>query len=188
MAQVTKFTIGAEVADEDGPVGEVRGIVVEPASWTVTHLVVEPKHRFGLGRLVPVDLAEVRGEAVHLDCDSATFDSLPKAEEVSFVRGADDWRGEGLVEPEPEVDESLPSGEISLGPDESVHALDGELGRLDGVLTEGGDRRVTHILLREGHILRHREVAIPIAAVTGTGDGLGLDLTKQQVEELPPIG
>jgi hypothetical protein len=32
-----------------------------------------------------------------------------------------------------------------------------------------------------------REVAIPIGAVTGVVDGVQLNVTKQQVENLPPV-
>ncbi|HEU5420684.1 MAG TPA: hypothetical protein VFV41_23560 [Streptosporangiaceae bacterium] len=42
------------------------------------------------------------------------------------------------------------------------------------------------MLLREGHILGRRMVAIPSGSVTGFGDGIRLDLTRQQVRDLPP--
>ena len=48
------------------------------------------------------------------------------------------------------------------------------------------DHRVTHVLLREGHLWGHKEVAIPVSAVTSVDDGIWLSLTKKQVEELPP--
>jgi hypothetical protein len=43
------------------------------------------------------------------------------------------------------------------------------------------------VLLREGHLWGHKEVAIPISAVTGVDDGIRLNITKQQVENLPPV-
>jgi hypothetical protein len=47
--------------------------------------------------------------------------------------------------------------------------------------------RVTHVLLREGHLWGRKEVAIPISAVAGIQDGIQLNITKQQVEDLPPV-
>ncbi|MGA8456022.1 MAG: hypothetical protein WB800_11520 [Streptosporangiaceae bacterium] len=41
------------------------------------------------------------------------------------------------------------------------------------------------MLLREGHLWGRKEVAIPISAVTGVEDGIRLNITKQQVENLP---
>jgi hypothetical protein len=55
-----------------------------------------------------------------------------------------------------------------------------------GFLADPGDDRITHVLLREGHLWGRKEVAIPISAVTGVQDGIRLNITKQQVENLPP--
>ena len=49
-----------------------------------------------------------------------------------------------------------------------------------------GDHRVTHVLLREGHLWGRKEVAIPVSAVTKVENGIWLNLTKKQVEDLPP--
>jgi sporulation protein YlmC with PRC-barrel domain len=185
MEPATHYTIGAPVADTDGPVGEVTRIVVDPVERRVTHLVVEPKHRFGLGRLVPLDMVEASGDEIRLLCDTHTFDALDSAEDVLFVRAADDWRGEGLVDAE--VGDSLPSGEVALKPGQPVHAVDGEIGEVEGFVAEGSGHQVTHLLLREGHFLRRKEVAIPVDAVTGVDDGIRLNLTKHQIEELPPL-
>ena len=48
------------------------------------------------------------------------------------------------------------------------------------------DHRVTHVLVREGHLWGRKEVAIPVSAVTSLDDGIWLNLTKKQVAELPP--
>ena len=46
---------------------------------------------------------------------------------------------------------------------------------------------MTHVLLQEGHLWGRKKVAIPISAVTGVDAGIRLNLTKQQVAELPPV-
>jgi hypothetical protein len=43
------------------------------------------------------------------------------------------------------------------------------------------------VLLREGHLWGRKTVAIPISAVTGVDAGIRLNLTKEQVGELPPV-
>jgi len=45
---------------------------------------------------------------------------------------------------------------------------------------------VTHILLREGHLWGRRDIAIPVSAVTSADPIIRLNITKKQVEELPP--
>ena len=57
MAETT-FTIGTEASCTDGDCGEVRRVIVNPVAREVTHLVVEPKDRLGLARLVPLDLVD----------------------------------------------------------------------------------------------------------------------------------
>ena len=73
-----------------------------------------------------------------------------------------------------------------MGPGDRVHAVDGEIGRVQGFLVTPGDGRVTHVLLQEGHRWGRKEVAIPISAVTGVDAGIRVNLTKQQVGDLPP--
>ena len=92
----------------DGYRGEVRAAVIDPAARTLTHIVVEPKGRAGLARLVPLDLVERRRRAedqVRLRCTEAEFKNLDAAEETlaEFVPGYPDpvqllppgWRGAG---------------------------------------------------------------------------------------------
>ena len=57
---------------------------------------------------------------------------------------------------------------------------------MHGFLVDPDDHRVTHVLLQEGHLWGRKEVAIPASAVTRVDEGIRLNLTKQQVEDLPP--
>ena len=88
MAKATQFTIGAKVSCSDGECGEVIRVVVNPLLGEVTHLVVEPKHREGLGRLVPLELVASSSEKVALSCTLAEFEALDFAEETHFLPAA----------------------------------------------------------------------------------------------------
>ena len=68
-----------------------------------------------------------------------------------------------------------------------VHAVDGEIGEVQGFVVDPEDHRVTHVLLREGHLWGRKEIAIPVSAVVDLDEGIRLKLTKQQVEDLPPV-
>jgi hypothetical protein len=46
---------------------------------------------------------------------------------------------------------------------------------------------VTHILLEEGHLWGKKRVAIPISAVKRVGAIIRLNLTKEEVQDLPPV-
>src|SRR6516165_2105905 len=92
METGTEFTIGARASCSDGPCGEVRRIIVDPAAGTVTHLVIEHRHRHQPGRLVPLDLVDTAAGEVRLSCTIAEFDELDPAEEEDLVEG----RGVGV--------------------------------------------------------------------------------------------
>ena len=90
------------------------------------------------------------------------------------------WRQTAIFE------DVTPVGEDEVGPGDRVHAVDGEIGRVQGFLVNPGDDQVTHVLLQEGHLWGRNKVAIPISAVAGVDAGIRLNLTKERVGELPP--
>jgi sporulation protein YlmC with PRC-barrel domain len=83
--------------------------------------------------------------------------------------------------------DTVPLGEVDVRRGEPVHATDGDIGRVQGLVIDPGSRHVTHVLLQEGHLWGRKEVAIPIGAVASTGDGIRLTIAKQEVQDLPPV-
>lgn len=213
MAQMAEFTIGAEVRCSDGDCGELRRVVVDPVARAVTHLVVEPKNREGLARLVPLDLVDAAAGEIRLRCTLAAFEQLDSAEETQFIPGSSGYAayGPGQVVSMPyyglgggigvpgamDVDmagvsqtvtyDKVPLGEVDVRRGEHVHATDGDIGRVQGLVIDPADRHVTHVLLQEGHLWGRKEVAIPISAVTGVEGGIHLSITKQEVQDLPSV-
>jgi sporulation protein YlmC with PRC-barrel domain len=221
MAAETKFAIGAQASCSDGPCGEVRRLIIDPATDSVTHLVIQPGHRKEAARLVPCRLVETTDGEIRLRCTRAEFDRLDHAEEREIASQADQHAddvgsvlGSGLIygvsgeeyapmgigglvdigpAPMPEhrrtiIEDVVPLGEDQVRPGDRVHAVDGEIGRVQGFLVNSGDDRVTHVLLKEGHLWGRKEVAIPVTAVTRVDEGIRLNLTKEQVGDLPPAG
>jgi hypothetical protein len=85
------------------------------------------------------------------------------------------------------VPDKLP-GADEVSPGERVHASDGDIGHIQGVVADPGTGRVTAVLLRERHLLSHRTVLIPRSAVAAVGeDGFHLSISKRQVQDLPPV-
>jgi hypothetical protein len=83
--------------------------------------------------------------------------------------------------------DSVPPGDVQIRRGDHVHATDGEIGLVEGLVIDPDNHQVTHVLLQEGHLWGRKEVAIPIRAVTGMKLGVQLSLTRQQVEDLPPV-
>jgi hypothetical protein len=94
--QAQLFRLGADVRCADGDCGKIRNLVINPGDDTVTHLVVEPAHRQGLGKLVPLRLVDTgvgytaKGE-VRLRCTIAEFGQLDPAEATYFFPGDEDY-------------------------------------------------------------------------------------------------
>jgi len=196
MAEETEFAMGATASCADGPGGKVSRVIIDPATETVTHLVIEPKHRLGMGRLVPLDLVDTTAGEIRLRCTVEEFGGLEPAEETELI---DDVTGGlgfgglnasmGVISPVQAIlRDAVPLGEADVHRGEPVHALDGEIGRVQGFLVDPDNHRVTHVLLQEGHLRGRKKVSIPVRAVTGVENGIWLSLTKKQVEDLPPAG
>jgi len=210
MERATPLMIGATASCSDGVCGEVSRVVVDPVVRAVTHLVVEPTGRRGLGRLVPLDLVDATDGEIQLGCTLAEFEHLDAAEETQFVPGT---RGYAAYGPEQVLSwpysslagtrgmegdtvsgisetvtfDTIPLGEVAVRRGDRVHATDGAIGHVEGLVIDPRNHHVTHVLLQEGHLWGRKEVAIPISAVTGADDGIGLNLTKDQVRDLPPV-
>ena len=215
MAQTMTFRIGADASCTDGAGGQVSRIIVNPVTREVTHLAVDPKHRQGPGRLVPVDLVDATTGQIRLRCPLAEFQALRPAEETEGGPDLDptghghpdnalnkvNWviaggtvimqpggRGEPGAPQQVTVD-YVPEGEVEVHRELTVCATDGDIGQVQGLVVEPGSHQVTHVLLQEGHMRGRKEVAIPIDAVTKIGTLLiHLSLTRHQVKDLPPVG
>ena len=194
MAQDTEFAIGARANCSDGYCGVLRRIIIDPDARTVTHLAIEPRFGSKPGRLVPVDLVESTADEIRLRCTIAEFDNLDLADEAEVVEGLGAGIGSvagaaptGIPGPSPIVlEDVIPKGEAEVAPGNPVFCLDGEIGQVQGLLVDPEGQHVTHVLLREGHLWGRKEVSIPISAVTGAEYGIKVNLTKKQVEDLPP--
>ena len=212
MAEET-FTIGSEVGCTDGDAGELTRVVVDPVAGVLTHLVVEPKGRLGLARLVPIDLVDAAASAeqvrltIHGDRVRAPGPGRgdPVRAGHAGVRGLRPAAGADLAllhgwaarrgcrsgcstgSPRPSPTTRVPVGEVEVRRGDHVQATDGAIGHVEGLVIDPASHHVTHVLLQEGHLWGRKEVAIPISAVTSTDDGIWLSLTKHEVGALPPV-
>jgi hypothetical protein len=170
----TPFRIGADARCTDGVCGKVTRVVVDPVARAATHLVVQPKHWPGLGRLFPLGLVDATTpKEVRLRCTRAEFDELGFAEDTNFAPGTspDQYAGysaeqllmlpyysrvagEGMSqtrEDEPTgTYSSLPPDEVGVRRGKRVYATDGEIGRVEGLVIDRGNHHVSHVLLQEG--------------------------------------
>jgi sporulation protein YlmC with PRC-barrel domain len=212
MSEVAHYRIGSDVVCPDGACGYLKRVVIDPVAKALRHLVVEPHHRQGLGRLVPVEQVASVDDAIHLRCTRSEFEAFPFAEEMHFVSGTGQELGYqdedaytlpyfslryggafgGIAAADAGLNvvsyDRVPQGEVEVERGDHVLATDGPIGRVRGLVIDPADQHVTHVLLDEGHLWGHKQVAIPITAVTKVDDrGAHLELTKDQVRDLPAV-
>jgi hypothetical protein len=210
VSETTQFTIGSDVTFSDRGRGELKFVVLDPVARALTHLVVEAAHRSGAKRLVPIDLVTTAAKEIQLDCTTAEFDALERADETQFLPGARGYSGYGEDQllswpyfnlgggvsgvglgrrPRPRLvtHDRVPVGEVRVRRGEPVFASDGPIGRVQGLVVDARDHHVTHVLLDEGHLWGHRQMTIPISAVAGVEHGVQLNLTKDEIRDLPPV-
>jgi sporulation protein YlmC with PRC-barrel domain len=193
MSETTEFTLGSEVVCSDGECGELTRVVVDPVARMLTHLVVG-------GRLVPIELVDRTAQEIRLGCTTSEFEALDDAQETQFLPEATgEWdygQGKtfswpyfalGLSVNEATTYDRVPVGEVEVRRGQHVHATDGAIGQVRGLVVDPRDHHVTHVLLDEGHLWGKKRVAIPISAVKDVKDGVRLNLTKHQVRDLPLV-
>jgi hypothetical protein len=203
MTNAAEYRIGSTVECEDRVCGELRRVIVDPVSRTLTHLVVKPRHEEGLTRLVPVALVDQDADGIRLRCTGAEYDAFEDGDDRHFVPGpVGEWdyrRDQLLAWPyyllrrdvstaPPTPYDGVPLGTVEIRRGESVHAVDGDLGRVQGLIVDGADHDVTHVLLHVGRLWAKRRTAIPIGAVERVDEhGIRLRLSVAEVRALPPV-
>jgi hypothetical protein len=181
--------------------------VIDPVRRSATHLVIEPRHRTGLGRLVPIERMDSADADIQLRCSLASFEKLELAEHLWTPGRNDGPDGDALLEApfydpgsgyvlddfggnvdQPFFEDTVPEGDVEVSPHDQVHATDGHLGSVRGVLVEPAAHLVTHVLVRGGHLWRRRDVAVPMSVVDSVGLGVTLSISKEEAARLPASG
>jgi uncharacterized protein YrrD len=198
-----RFKIGAQVDATDGQCGKLTRVILDPVADVLTHLVVEPGHHEERAQLVPVDLVvRVEDDVIGLSCTKQQFGRLDAAEDIQFLPAnptaggygahASAWPYYTIGMPlghhhEPMFSDRVPLGEVEIRRGDPVHARDGLIGAVEGLVIDPADHHVTHVLLQEGHVWGRKQVAIPIGVANRVDYEIRVDLTKDEIEALPPV-
>jgi hypothetical protein len=193
--RILDLALSAPVATADGPIGRTEHIIIDPSLGRATHLVVRETELPNTLRLVPEKyVAKAEPDGISLSISRKRFEtlreyiqteylppsfflSLAAKEHCKLPMAPSGWTVERLATPE---------GSVALVGHETVLATDGKVGRVDGVLTDHASGRVTHLLLRQGHLWGAREVQVPAGLVARYEEGqVVLSVDKAAVGALP---
>jgi hypothetical protein len=84
--------------------------------------------------------------------------------------------------------EHIPVGEVVVRHGAQVKASDGAVGQVDAFLVDPKTRRITHLVLRKGHLWGQKDVMVPVSEIrTAREDAILLKLDKRAVDSLPAV-
>jgi len=186
----------------DGLCGRSVGVILDPMTSQVTHFVVEEGGLLRTERLVPYSWAvDTTPDVVRLRCSEGELAAMQPLVEIesdqmdrpAFVnglyRGRYGWPYVFLITTKmPARHEHTPAGELIVRRRARVSADDGPVGQVDEFLVDPTTRRITHLVLREGHLWSQRDVMVPVAEIERVAqDTVYLRLDKDAVESLPAM-
>ena len=196
-----KLPLNVDVHCTDGRCGRSTYIIYNPATETVTHLVVKELKSPQPERLVPVSwIKETTPELILLDYTRAEINALEPFNQTDFVKRdvshyASDpqltllWPYRVPVERVViDTRRQIPAGELAVRRGARVRATDGRVGQVDEFMIDPDSGHITHLVLREGLPWDRRHVDIPVSAIDRIEENVVyLNLDKKSIEALPFI-
>lgn len=194
--------MNADVYCQNMVCGYTQAVILNPVSEVVTHVVVKESKTPHTQRLVPIDLIDASlADKILLKCNEAMLKDLPPFFDVEYIQTTiphfmhvyDMSYLEPIVVPVEKIIEEkiyhIPKSDLAVNRGTTVYSADGyAIGKVDEFLVDPNGGQVTHLILREGHILGLRDVFIPVAEIDEIKENsLRLKLDKFIVEKLPTI-
>ena len=187
----------AQVYCADEPCGRSTYVILNPVTDELTHLVVKQEAFPPTDRLVPVGLiAESTQHRIILRCSKAEMSKMPPFTGTEFIQPADGDTDPLMMWPYavPESaamileHERIPPGELAVRRGARVEATDGHVGQVDEFLVDPETCHITHLVMREGHLWRTKDIAIPVSEIERIDeDTVHLKMDKASIEALPAI-
>ncbi|MBL7162364.1 MAG: PRC-barrel domain-containing protein [Anaerolineales bacterium] len=196
-----EIPLNVEVHCSDGHIGRSTHIILNPVTEQVSHLVVNPKQSSAAERLVSVKLvANTAAEVILLSCTKEEFAKLEPFNQPDFIftdlpQHATDpnltllWPY--VVPVKRIVDEKvrrIPPGELAVRRGTRVRATDGRVGRVDEFIVGPVSGNITHLVLREGHPWKEKEVTIPVSQIDRIEEKVVyLKIDKKAIASMPSV-
>ncbi len=192
--------VNGKVVCTDGSEGFVSTVVVDPVQRVLTHVVVKTSR--DTDHLVPLAVIDnADEETVYLNCTVAELESMPTFTELHYIKmdyhdysmyqsGAYQAPYVSNIEEDhvPVAEEQVPPGELAVHRGTKVAATDGNVGELEEFAIDPSTGKVTHFILRKGHLWGKREITIPISAIERMEENtVHLNISKKDIEALPAI-
>jgi hypothetical protein len=190
------IALNAEVQCTDGEAGHISHLLFNPAEDKLTHIVVKyhsEEHEVSVDRITYADEHHVR-----LNCSIQDVKAQPNFIDLDYVRSPLEhrditpdgyyYRPYVTVETYTVKHPHIPDGDLEFTRGTPVFAKGERIGRIDELVVDPEGFRVTHFVLREGHLWGQKDVVIGVEHVKAIdSEGVHLTLNSAQVSALPTI-
>jgi sporulation protein YlmC with PRC-barrel domain len=189
--------IDVEVFCTDGKCGRSTGVVLKPNTEEVTHLIIKEKEAPHEKVMIPVQaVTATTPDSINLSYTLGKMAQMQPFIETEYVKlnipryagGLYSMAGDFYPESEvfPVDRKTTPAGELALLRGAQVEATDGHVGRVDELLVDPEDDRITHLVLREGHLWGKKDVTIPVSEIDSIEEDIvHLKIDKRTIGSLP---
>jgi len=196
-----KFPLNVDVHCTDGLCGRSTHIILNPVTEQVSHIVVKEEQSPGVERLVSVKLiASTAAKVILLNCTKEIFAKLELFNQPDFIytdipQHATDpsltllWPF--VVPVKRIVDDKvrrIPPGELAVRRGARVRATDGWVGRVDEFVVGLFSGNITHLVLREGHLWKEKDITIPVDQIDHIKENIVyLKIDKNTITSMPSV-
>ena len=178
-----------------GECGRVMAAILNPVDDSLTHVVVREPEPSLFSRLVPIQtVLSGDSESIRLGCTREELGRMEVFSKTEFIPY--DLSGTLFLQPYAvplaagiELEhEKIPAGELAVRRGFPVEARDGRIGTVDEFIVEPAGFRITHLVLRKGHLWDPRDVAIPVSRIDRISERtVYLAAGKSEIEALPAV-
>jgi len=180
--------------------GHSRYIIIHPGTQIATHFVVATDTKFDPQELV-IPLDWIQSSDAHKIVLSHKKEEVLKATPLRDIHYLIVWDptsgmapGGFILWPYAIVDQehtrlNVPQGEVLVDRGAEVMTSDGKtIGRVDEFILNPENEKITHMLLREGHLWSHKEFSIPVRSIQKIESGkVYLSLDSKAISEMQPL-
>jgi uncharacterized protein YifN (PemK superfamily) len=197
-----EIPLNVNVECKDGVFGRSAYVLINPVIEQVTHLIVKEDESPNIEYMVPLEfVTKTEDNVIHLSCRKDVIKKMHQFIKTTVIEERVPESNFGSIngvsyylpfvtsvvtEFETVENQQIPAGELALQRGTQVEATDGFVGKIDEFVVNRKSDKITHLVMREGHLWGKKQVIIPLSALgRTTADTVFLKLDKHQIETLP---
>ena len=190
------IALNAHAECTDGRIGRVENLIINPVTENITYLVIKENDVGNTLRLVSEHLVkETSPDTIFFSIDKKKFRKMKSFIQEDYIPSnimlyMEEKAGWYMGAPAAMFveREAVPPGAVALHKGAVVDASDGRIGKVDELLVEKKSGRITHLILKEGHLWGKRAVSVPVSQIDRYEEKrVYLKINKKAVEGLPVI-